>query len=184
LPARSNAAPALAAAAAMPARRLTGFGRHVTDDLPNWIGSATQVGKLVATRKERIHWGDCDPAGIIYYPRYFEIFDRSTTAMFEQALGMNKIQYLAAYDFSGHPCVETGARFFLPTRFGDDLMVESAVVELGRSSIRIRHRLTRDGKLAVEGSETRVWVRRQTDDSKSIRAHPLPDEVVAKLGGR
>ena len=30
------------------------------------------------TRVVRIDWGDCDPAGIIFYPRYFEIFDDST----------------------------------------------------------------------------------------------------------
>ena len=37
-------------------------------------------------RKTRIEWSDCDPAGIIFYPRYFEIFDTGTTALFERAL--------------------------------------------------------------------------------------------------
>jgi 4-hydroxybenzoyl-CoA thioesterase len=147
-------------------------------------GAKRQVAKLTATRNERIHWGDCDPAGIIYYPRYFEIFDRCTTTMLEHALGMNKKQFLIAYDFSGYPCVETGARFLLPTTFGDDVVVETSVVELGRSSIKIRHRLSKDGNLAIEASETRVWVRRQSADSKSIKAHPIPEEVVARLGGR
>ena len=35
------------------------------------------------TRKVRIEWGDCDPAGIIFYPRYFDIFDASTALIFE-----------------------------------------------------------------------------------------------------
>ncbi len=26
----------------------------------------------------RVEWGDCDPAGIVFYPRYFEWFDRCT----------------------------------------------------------------------------------------------------------
>ena len=142
------------------------------------------MGKFTVTRTERIHWGDCDPAGIIYYPRYFEIFDRCTTTMLELALGMTKHQYLIAYDFSGHPVVDTRARFLLPTRFGEDVVIESTLVELRRSSFEIRHRLSKDRKLSVEGSETRVWVRRQSDDPKSIRAHPIPDEVVARLGGR
>src|SRR5262245_46856723 len=118
------------------------------------------MAKLTTTRNERIYWGDCDPAGIIYYPQYFEMFDRCTTAMLEQALGMTKYQYLIHYDFTGHPCVETRARFLLPTRFGDDVIVESTIAELGRSSFKVQHRLSKDGKLAVEGSETRVWVRR------------------------
>ena len=27
---------------------------------------------LTNIRTVRIEWGDCDPAGIIFYPRYFE----------------------------------------------------------------------------------------------------------------
>jgi 4-hydroxybenzoyl-CoA thioesterase len=142
------------------------------------------VGRLTATRKERIHWGDCDPAGIIYYPRYFELFDRCTTLMLEQALGMTKHQYLLAYDFTGHPVVETGARFFLPTRFGDEVIVESRIAKIGRSSFEVHHRLSKDGRLAVEGSEIRVWVRRQGPEARNIKAHPIPDDVVMRLGGR
>ena len=37
-------------------------------------------------RKTRIEWSDCDPAGIIFYPRYFEIFDTGTTALFERSV--------------------------------------------------------------------------------------------------
>src|SRR5580693_3487665 len=73
------------------------------------------------TRATRIEWGDCDPAGIIYYVRYFEIFDVSTTMLFESAIGMKKIQYLKAYNFLGHPVAETRAKFRMPTRFGDDV---------------------------------------------------------------
>jgi 4-hydroxybenzoyl-CoA thioesterase len=57
------------------------------------------------TRTTRIEWGDCDPAGIIFYPRYFEIFDVSTTMLLERAIGMKKIEYLKAFDFLGHPVV-------------------------------------------------------------------------------
>ena len=77
-------------------------------------------------RTTRIEWGDCDPAGIIYYPRYFEIFDTSTTHLIERATGMKKIEYLKAYDFVGHPVLETRAQFRLPTRFGDEVAIESA----------------------------------------------------------
>ena len=35
------------------------------------------------TRTVRIEWGDCDPAGIIFYPTYFKIFDNATAALFE-----------------------------------------------------------------------------------------------------
>ncbi len=136
---------------------------------------------LTNTRSTRIEWCDCDPAGIIFYPRYFEMFDTSTTVLIERALGMSKFEYLKAYDFAGHPLVETRARFRLPTRYGDEVAIATALVECGRSSFKVEHRLTKAGALAVEGFETRVWVIRQADDPRRIRSQPMPPEVVARL---
>jgi 4-hydroxybenzoyl-CoA thioesterase len=132
-------------------------------------------------RTTRIEWCDCDPAGIIFYPRYFEIFDTGATALFEHALGMSKIAYLKAYDFAGHPVVETRARFRQPTRFGDDISIETMLVECGGSTFKLEHRISKGGALAVEGFETRVWVKRNAGDPRRIEAKPIPAEVVARL---
>jgi len=136
---------------------------------------------LTNIRNTRIEWCDCDPAGIIFYPRYFEIFDTSTTVLIEHALGMNKIDYLKAYAFGGHPLVEARARFRLPTRFGDEVAIETALIECGRSSFKIEHRLSKAGTLMVEGFETRVWVIRHPDDPKRIKSQPIPPEVLARF---
>src|SRR5262249_35597263 len=136
---------------------------------------------FTSTRKTRIEWGDCDPAGIIFFARYFEMFDVSTIVLLERALGMKKIDYLKAYKFSGHPLVETRARFRLPTRFGDEVTIETAVVGCGRSSFKIEHRLTHNGALAVECFQARVWVDRDPDDPKRIKSQPIPARVVARL---
>ena len=135
---------------------------------------------LVHTRVVRIEWGDCDPAGIIFYPRYFEIFDASTSALIERALGMPKIEYLKAYEFAGHPLVSTHSRFHIPIRFGDDVTIETTVVDIRRSSFDLSHRLTRNGVLAVEGFETRVWVQGDPSAGK-MRAVPLPQAVIERL---
>ena len=140
------------------------------------------AGMLTNIRNVRIEWCDCDPAGIIFYPRYFEMFDTSTTVLIERALGMNKIDYLKAYAFAGHPLVETRARFRVPTRFGDEVAIETALIECGRSSFKVEHRLTKAGALAVEGFETRVWVVRPADDPTRIRSQPIPPEVLARFG--
>lgn len=136
---------------------------------------------LTSTRNTRIEWCDCDPAGIIFYPRYFQIFDVSTTVLIERALGMRKFEYLRAYGFAGHPLVSTHARFLLPTRYGDEVAVETRLVECGRSSFRLEHRLTKSGALAVEADETRVWVVRDADDPKRLRSRPLPAEMLARF---
>jgi 4-hydroxybenzoyl-CoA thioesterase len=135
---------------------------------------------LTNTRRTRVEWVDCDPAGIIFYPRYFEIFDTSTTALFERALGMNKIAYLKHYGFAGYPMVSANASFHLPTRFGDEISIETKVAEFGRSSFKIEHRLTKGDALAVESFETRVWAIREPA-TKRLKSHPIPPEVLARL---
>jgi 4-hydroxybenzoyl-CoA thioesterase len=129
----------------------------------------------------RIEWGDCDPAGIVYYPRYFAIFDASTTALFERALGMTKYEFIKRYRCVGYPMVDARARFLVPARFGDEVLVVTTVGGIKRSSFSIEHRLLKDGKLAVEASEVRVWAGRDPDDPDSIRAMPIPPEVVERL---
>jgi 4-hydroxybenzoyl-CoA thioesterase len=136
---------------------------------------------LSNTRTLRIEWGDCDPAGIVFFPRYFAMFDTSTTYLMERAVGMSKFDYLKAYNFLGHPIVETRARFRVPTRFGDEVAIETAVAECGRSSIKIEHRLTKAGVLAVEGFETRVFVARDPADPERLKSQPIPPEVLARL---
>jgi 4-hydroxybenzoyl-CoA thioesterase len=137
---------------------------------------------FVNTRAVRIEWGDCDPAGIVYYPRYLAFFDASTTTLIERALGMTKHKYLKVYDFAGHPLVNTHAKFLIPTRFGDDVSIESSVKAIRRSSFDIGHRLIKEGgRLAVEGFETRVWVRGDPDGREGMKSAPLPREVVERL---
>src|SRR5664280_2573971 len=113
------------------------------------VPGSGHVTALRNTRKVRIDWGDCDPAGIIFYPRYFEIFDASTSALFERALGLTKLETLKTYNFTGFPLVRTQARFLQPTRFGDDVTVESKIT-FGHSSFEIEHRLSLKGVTCVE----------------------------------
>jgi 4-hydroxybenzoyl-CoA thioesterase len=131
-----------------------------------------------STRVVRIEWGDCDPAGIIFYPVYFKIFDNATAMLFERALDMNKNQYLQAYDFAGFPLVDTRAQFIQPTRFGDDVSVESTI-NFGKSSFTVEHKIMLNATLCAECTEKRVWVARQPDGG--IKATPVPEAVLAKF---
>src|ERR1700722_10065321 len=136
---------------------------------------------LTNTRTLRIEWGDGDPAGIVFYPRYFAMFDASTTCLIERAAGMSKFDYLKAFQFAGHPVVETRALFRVPPRFGDEVSIESKVASCGRSSLKIEHRLSKAGVLAVEGFETRVFVAREAADPERIKSQPIPPEIAARL---
>jgi 4-hydroxybenzoyl-CoA thioesterase len=142
----------------------------------------TENWSMVTNRRTvRIEWGDCDPAGIVFYPRYFAMFDHSTVLLVERALGMSKHRMYEAYDFGGYPSVATRARFLIPTSYGDDVIIETSIAEVGRSSFSLAHRLTKDGALAVECFETRVWVVRDPSHPGGLKAQPMPAEVVARF---
>jgi 4-hydroxybenzoyl-CoA thioesterase len=134
---------------------------------------------ITNTRNVRIEWGDCDPAGIIFYPRYFEIFDAATSALFERALGMSKLELIKTYDIVGFPLAHTRAKFIRPTRFGDDVTIDTTI-KFGRSSFEVVHRLSLKNELCVEGSETRVWVVRDTKTG-GIKPQAIPQAVLAKF---
>ena len=136
------------------------------------------------TNRKTIHieWGDCDPAGIVYYPRYFAYFDNCTSALF-QAADLPKYQMLKTYGIMGIPMVDTRARFVAPSRFGDEVVVESSIVQWNRSSFEVYHQLFRGDVLAVECWETRVWAGRVEGDPEKIEGRAVPDEVIARFKG-
>jgi 4-hydroxybenzoyl-CoA thioesterase len=132
---------------------------------------------MVTTRRTiTIEWGACDPAGIVYFPRYFEWFDASTAHLFEHVTGVNKGAMLARYEIAGIPMVDTRARFLVPSTYGDIVTIESSVTSWRRSSFEIQHKLFRGEQLAVEGFETRVWAVRT--EHGGIKSAPIPEEIL------
>jgi 4-hydroxybenzoyl-CoA thioesterase len=135
---------------------------------------------LTNTRTILIEWGDCDPAGIVFYPRYFAWFDAATAALFAAA-GMPIHKLFPDYGLAGIPMVDTRARFLEPTRFGDEARIESTIAEFRRSSFDVRHRLLRGDTLTVEGFETRVWTVWDPENPKRLKAASIPPEVIARF---
>src|SRR5947209_13944909 len=79
---------------------------------------------FVNRRDVQIQWGDCDPANIVYYPRYFEMFDDSTSIMFEAA-GFSKQDIVRKYGLVGIPMLDTRAKFHIASTHGDWIRIES-----------------------------------------------------------
>jgi 4-hydroxybenzoyl-CoA thioesterase len=135
---------------------------------------------LVNRRTLRIEWGQCDPAGIVFYPQYFIIFDTSTGWLFERT-GLSPRAMRQKYGIVGIPVVDVGATFRAPCRFDDEVIVESQVGEWGRSSFTVRHRILNNGNLALEGFEKRVWAAPHPERAGAIQAQPVPAEIIASL---
>jgi 4-hydroxybenzoyl-CoA thioesterase len=158
----------------------------MTDGSLDASPSGARSAMLVNRRTVRIEWGQCDPAGIVYYPRYFEMFDTSTQYLFECA-GWKKPDLLREFGIIGYPMVDTRARFIASSAFGDDIVIESRVAGFRNSSFNVEHRVFKPDQsgetLAIEAWETRVWVGPHPDDPKRLKSRPIPRIVVARMCG-
>ena len=128
----------------------------------------------------RVEFGDCDPAGIVFYPNFYRWFDAATHHLFEQA-NLGWLQLRERYGAVGMPLVETGAVYKRPACHADRLEIESSVVECGSRSLRLRHLVRRDGDLLVDGFEVRILGIPHPEDPKRLAVLDIDDDIRAAL---
>lgn len=133
---------------------------------------------FTSVREVLVEWGDCDPVGIVYFPRYLAWFDACTHALFRNA-GCAMTDLQDRFGMAGLPAVEVRATFSIPSRPGDTVRIESSIAEFRRSSFDVHHRMQKDGALAGEGWETRVWVVVDPAQGGKLASRPVPDAVRA-----
>jgi 4-hydroxybenzoyl-CoA thioesterase len=137
---------------------------------------------LVSRHEVMVEWGDCDPAGIVYYPSYFRWCDQASYRLF-LAAGLTRDETRGGQWKEGTPLVAAECSFKRASQPGEKLVVESRISRFGRSSFTIAH-VFRDasGAIAAEGSETRIWAKKE-GDARSLKAVPIPEDVRKRLGG-
>jgi 4-hydroxybenzoyl-CoA thioesterase len=83
----------------------------------------------------RIHvrFGDCDPAGLVYYPVIFHYFHAAMEEFFAARCGTT-YERLMRERRIGFPTVNARAEFFAPMLYGDEIEIEVFVSRVGESS--------------------------------------------------
>jgi 4-hydroxybenzoyl-CoA thioesterase len=137
---------------------------------------------LTSSRQIRVEWGDCDPQGIVFNPRFFVFYDACTAGLFSAA-GIDLYGMQKAGDIAGIPMADTRSSFFAPVLFGDTITIHTSVKEFRRSSFDIRHEVMKDDVLVAEGNETRIWTLNAPERPGGMKASPLPEEFVKRLSG-
>lgn len=127
-----------------------------------------------------IDFADCDPARIVYYPRYFEWFDRATERLFRER-GLAWPELWAQYRLAGFPIVDAAAKFLGPSRFGDHIIIESWIGEWRNKLFQVQHRVINADQTVVEGHELRVWALRDPVNPEGMKAGPIPMEIRARF---
>ena len=130
----------------------------------------------------QVRWSEVDPAGIVFYPRFFEWFDRATEALFE-SLALPWPVIFPRYAILGVPIVESGARFASPVRYGDTALIRSTVAEVRERTFRMEHEVSVDGRRCATGFEVRAWVAVPGAPAGRLEARAMPEEVRSRLAG-
>jgi len=124
-----------------------------------------------------VHFGDCDPAGIVFFPNFSRWMDQSSLAFFA-ACGVPPWRELEkSRGIVGTPLLEINTRFLLPATYGETLEVHTSVEEWSRKTFRVRHVVRRGSDVICEGTEVRAFVVRDSENAGRLKAIPVPEDI-------
>jgi 4-hydroxybenzoyl-CoA thioesterase len=88
------------------------------------------------TRSVPIRFSHCDPAGIVYFPHYFDMFNGLIEDWYGQELGYDYAELITGRRY-GFPFVHIECDFKIPSRIGEVIDLTLLIDEIGRSSLAI-----------------------------------------------
>ena len=96
------------------------------------------------TRSVPVRFSHCDPAGIVYFPHYFDMFNGLIEDWYGEELGYDFVGLVMGSRY-GFPFVHIECDFKVPSRMGDVIDLTLLVERIGRSSLGIAIVCHRDG---------------------------------------
>ena len=129
------------------------------------------------THRVEVQFGDCDPAGIVFFPNFLRWMDAASLSFFMQC-GLPPWRELEkTRGIVGTPLLEINTRFVKSATYGETLTITTHVDEWRASVFVQLHRVTRGDELICEGREVRAFVRRDSDNPDRLRAMPVPEDI-------
>jgi 4-hydroxybenzoyl-CoA thioesterase len=133
----------------------------------------------VTTMTVEIRFGDCDPAGIVYFPRYHRWMDGASLSFFTSC-GVPPWHVLEeATGIVGTPLLEHHARFVKSATYGEKLTISTHIEEWRNKVFLQKHVITRGDDLICESTETRIFVVRDKNDRRRLQGIAVPQEIRA-----
>lgn len=124
-----------------------------------------------------VEWGDCDEAGIVFYPNYFYWFD-CTFQRLLRAGGLSQRDVRKRFG-AVTPIVDVHAEFRQPARYDDVLDIDVTVDRINDRRFRINYGIYCNARRIGAGYEIRAWA--LVDERGAIRGAPTDREFFAIL---
>lgn len=123
----------------------------------------------------QVRFADCDPAGIVFYPRYFEMLNAAVEDWFAQEIGLD-FKQMHLVERMGVPTVKLDVAFTSPSQLGDLLTITLTPTQVGTSSCTFTAVFEGEGRERLRAEVVLVCM-----DLDAHRAKPWPDSVRERL---
>jgi 4-hydroxybenzoyl-CoA thioesterase len=117
--------------------------------------------------EKTVRFAHCDPAGIVFYPRFFELMQEATEDFFRFALETPFDQLVNA-DGIVMPAVSLDVRWHAPSRLADVLAIDVGVAQIGNASIDFVYEMSCRGERRMSARTRQVQTRRESGRSTPI----------------
>lgn len=127
----------------------------------------------------KVQFGDCDPAGIVFFPNFNRWMDEASLAFF-MACGIPPWRELVkTRGIIGTPLLEIHTKFLRPATYGETIEIHTTVEHWAAKTFRHRHVVMRGDTVLCEGTEVRAFCIRDPQNPDRIQAIPVPEDIKA-----
>ncbi|TBR72840.1 MAG: acyl-CoA thioesterase [Burkholderiaceae bacterium] len=128
----------------------------------------------------KVQFGDCDPAGIVFFPNFSKWMDASSLHFFMECGVPPWRELVKSTGIVGTPLLEIHTKFLRPATYGETLQIHTSVEEWRDKVFIQQHRVRRGDDLLCEGRETRAFVIHPPGAPDRIKAIPVPADIKAR----
>ncbi|MEO0412216.1 MAG: thioesterase family protein [Pseudomonadota bacterium] len=122
-----------------------------------------------------VRFGHCDPAGIVFYPRYFDMINAVVEDWFEDGIGTS-FPGLMYHQGLTTPTVHFNVDFSAESRFGDRLTFRLNVKKIGKTSVETYIEASAQGTVRMKVEQVLVFI-----DIKSRKPTQIPEDLVKRI---
>jgi len=129
--------------------------------------------------ERQIMWGDLDPLGIVFYPRYYEWIDACGHLFFD-AVGLNMNQLWKERNIL-FGLKKTSCQYFQAGRYHQKIRIYTCIEALDRETLVLQHdiRAAKDDGRMVLGMEKRICM--DVSHPSGLKAMAIPADLFAIL---